>query len=184
MTLSRRKLTLGLGATALVAACGNGVGNRSALMIDARVDSTLTQLYSDYPSTQDLAAKSVGMLIMPVVTEAGFGFGGAYGEGALRVGGATVDYYSLAKASGGLQIGAQQYSHVLFFMTEEAMATFRRSPGYAAGANIEYATPENGEKLGAETTTALAPVIAIIFGQSGLRLGATLEGVKYTRIIP
>lgn len=184
MNLSRRKLTLGLGATALVAACGNGVGSRSALMIDARVDSTLTQLYSDYPSTQDLAAKSVGILVMPVVTEAGFGIGGAYGQGSLRVGGATIDYYSLTKASGGLQIGAQQYAHVLFFMTDEALATFRRSPGYAAGANIEYATPERGEKLGAETTTALAPVIAVIFGQSGLRLGATLEGVKYTRIIP
>ncbi|WP_299928436.1 YSC84-related protein [uncultured Pelagimonas sp.] len=184
MTLSRRKLTFGLGATALVAACGNGVGSRGPATIDARVDSTLSQLYSDYPSTRDLAAKSVGILVMPLVTEAGFGVGGAYGQGALRVGGATVDYYSLAKASGGLQIGAQQYAHVLFFMTNDALATFRRSPGYAAGANIEYATPERGEKLSTETTTALSPVIAIVFGQAGLRVGATLEGVKYTRIIP
>jgi len=27
-------------------------------------------------------------------------------------------------------------------------------------------------------------VMAVIFGQAGLRVGATLEGVKYTRIIP
>lgn len=184
MTLSRRKLTFGLGATALLSACGNGVGSNGASTIDARVNSTLSQLYSDYPSTRDLAGKSVGILVMPLITEAGLGIGAAYGQGALRVGGATVDYYSVTKASGGLQIGAQQYAHVLFFMTNDALTTFRRSPGYAAGANIDYATPEQGGKLSTETTTALAPIIAVVFGQSGLRVGATLEGVKYTRIIP
>ena len=184
MTLSRRTLMMGLGGSAFLAACGNGVGGRGAAVIDSRVDSTLSQLYADYPATRDLAAKSAGMLVMPLVTEAGLGLGGAYGRGALRVGGATVDYYSVAKASGGLQIGAKQYAHVLFFMTEGAMMTFRRSPGFAAGANIEYAIPERGETLAAETTTSLAPIIAVIFGQSGLHIGATLEGVKYTRIIP
>ena len=54
-----------------------------------------------------LADKAVGMLVMPLVTEAGFGVGGAYGRGALIVGGATVDYYAQAKASFGLQLGAQ-----------------------------------------------------------------------------
>ena len=184
MNITRRSVALGLGATCLLAGCGNGIGSRGPATIDARVDSTLSQMYADYPGTRDLAAKSVGMLVMPLITEAGLGLGGAYGRGALRIGGATVDYYSVAKASGGLQIGAQQYAHVLFFMTESSLSTFRRSPGYAAGANIEYAIPERGETLAAETTTSLAPVIAVIFGQSGLRVGATLEGVKYTRIIP
>lgn len=184
MTFNRREALAALGATTLVAACANGVGSSGASTIDARVDSTLAKLYADYPGTQDLAAKSVGMLVMPLVTEAGLGLGGGVGNGALRIGGATVDYYSMVKASGGLQIGVQQYSHVLFFMTNNALETFRRSGGYAAGANILYATPSKGETLSAETTTSLAPVIAVIFGQSGLRVGATLEGVKYTRIIP
>jgi lipid-binding SYLF domain-containing protein len=184
MTLSRRHVTFGLGATALLGACGNGVGGSGPAKIDARVDATLARLYGDYPATRSLAQKSAGMLVMPVVTEVGLGLGGGYGRGALQVGGATVDYYSVAKASGGLQIGGQQYSHVLFFMTEDALQNFRRSPGYAAGANIEYAIPEKGETLAAETTTQLAPVIAVIFGQAGLRVGATLAGVKYTRIIP
>lgn len=184
MTISRRAALAALGATGFLAACGNGVGNRNATTIDARVDSTLNSLFADYPGTRDLAGKAVGLLVMPLVTEVGLGFGGGGGSGALRVGGATVDYYSMVKASGGLQIGAQQYSHVLFFMTAEAMENFRRSPGYAAGANVFYATPTKGETLNAETTTTLAPTIAVIFGQSGLRVGATLEGVKYTRIIP
>lgn len=177
-------MAFGLGAATVLGACGNGVGGNGPARIEARVNTTLAKLYADYPATQGLAAKSVGMLVMPLVTEAGIGFGGAYGRGALRVGGATVDYYSVAKASTGLQIGAQQYAHVLFFMTEAALSTFRRSPGFAAGANIEYAVPTGGETLGAETTTSLAPIIAIVFGQSGLHVGATLEGVKYTRILP
>jgi len=36
----------------------------------------------------------------------------------------------------------------------------------------------------ADTTTVLAPVVAAVFGRAGLRLGATLEGTKYSRIIP
>ncbi|MGY9049127.1 twin-arginine translocation pathway signal sequence domain-containing protein [Puniceibacterium antarcticum] len=181
---SRRGFTLALGATGLLAACNNGVGSNGAATIDARVDATLQQLYSQYPNTRQLESKSTGTLVMPLVTEVGLGFGGAYGRGALRVGGVTVDYYSTTKASAGLQIGAQQYAHVLFFMTEGALMDFRRSPGWAASANVEYATPERGETLAAETTTSLSPVIAIIFGQSGLRVGATLDGVKYSRIIP
>ena len=121
---------------------------------------------------------------MPVITEAGLGIGGAYGRGALRVGDVSVDYYSAAKASAGLQIGGQQYAHVLFFMTEDALMDFRHSSGWAAGADIEYALPSGGRTIAAETTTSLAPVIAMVFGHAGLRLGASLEGVKYTRIIP
>ena len=41
-----------------------------------------------------------------------------------------------------------------------------------------------GEHLRAETTTSTSPVLAVIFGQAGLMAGASLEGVKYTRIIP
>lgn len=182
--LPRRSFVLsGLAVTAL-SACGNGVGSRGPAMIDARVDSTLAQLYADFPGTRQVAEKSVGMLVMPLVTEAGLGFGGGYGRGAMRINGATVDYYALTKISTGLQIGAQQYAHVLFFMTNEALQTFRRSPGFAAGAGVTYAIPDSGGNLSAETTTSLAPVIAVIYGQAGLRVGATLEGVKYTRIIP
>lgn len=184
MTHTRRDVFLGLGAVGLLGACANGVGGNGGATIDARVDSTLAQLYGDYPATRQLAEKSAGQLVMPLVTEAGLGFGGGGGNGALRIGGATVDYYNMVKASGGLQIGVQQYSHVLFFMTDDALQTFRRSGGFAAGAGIAYATPQKGEALAAETTTSLAPVIAVIFGQSGLRVGATLEGTKYTRIIP
>lgn len=182
--LNRRNFALGTLAATTLAACGNGIGSDGSAKIDARVDEALNFLYTRYPGTRDLAARSVGMLVMPLVTEAGLGFGGSYGRGALRVGQSTVDYYSATGASAGLQIGVQQYSHVLFFMTQEALMDFRRSPGWTADANIFYAVSDQGETLRADTLTSLAPVIAVVFAQAGLRVGATLAGTKYTRIIP
>ncbi|MEO1733116.1 MAG: YSC84-related protein [Pseudomonadota bacterium] len=181
---SRRGFALGLAGLSVTAACGNGVGSTGAQTIDARVDATLNQMYIEYPNTVDLAEKSSGMLVMPLLTEAGFGFGGGYGRGALRINGTTVDYYSNTKASAGLQIGAQQYAHVLFFMTDDALMDFRRAPGWTVGADIEYVINNQGDSVAADSNTLLTPVLAAIFAQAGLRLGASLEGGKYTRIIP
>ncbi len=105
-------------------------------------------LHNHYPGTDELKQKAMGILYMPLITEAGFGFGGAYGRGALRINGVTVDYYSAAKATFGLQIGAQQYAHVLYFMTADALADFRRSDGWAAGADISYALQRQGRQRG------------------------------------
>ncbi len=183
--LSRRAFTAtGLAAIGATAACSNGIGNTNDVKIDARVNATLNQMYERYPGTRDLASKSAGMLVMPLVTEAGFIFGGAYGRGALRINGATVDYYAALKGNAGLQMGAQQYSHVLFFMTDAALARFRRSSGWTAGADLEYVVMDEGDALTADTNTLTAPVVAAVFGQAGIRIGATIEGSKYTRIIP
>jgi lipid-binding SYLF domain-containing protein len=184
MMIDRRGILLGGLALSGLSACGNGIGGGGAATIDARVASTLDFMFQEFPGTRDLSARAAGALVMPLITEAGLGLGGSFGRGALKVGNATVDYYSAAAASAGLQIGVQQYSHVLFFMTPEALMEFRTSPGWVAGAGIEYAVSNNAETLLADTTTTLSPVIAVIFGQTGLRLGATVEGVKYTRIIP
>lgn len=183
-TLTRRRLLAVAAAPAMLAACGNGIGSAGASRIDARVDAAQSFMHQTVAGTRALSEKAVGVLMMPLVTEAGLGIGGAYGRGALQVGGATVDYYSVAAASAGLQIGAQQYSHALFFMTEPALRSFRASPGWVAGADLEYAFSTNTATLTTDTTTLTTPVIAVVFGQAGLIAGATIEGQKYTRIIP
>lgn len=180
---TRRAMILG-GAAAGLSACGNGIGSNNAAKIDARVERTLAQMYAQYPSSTTLVQKSTGMLVMPLMTEAGFGIGGGYGRGALMIDNAIVDYYSAAKANIGLQIGAQQYAHILFFMTDDALSAFRASRGWAAGAEVEYAFRDSGQTFKSDTIVTTAPVIAAVFGQAGLLVGATLEGVKYTRIIP
>ena len=182
--ISRRSLLLGAGSVPLLAACGNPLGNNNGPRIDGRVDAAIAFMQQEVPGTSDLVSSAAGMLVMPLITEAGFGFGGAYGRGALRINGATVDYYSAVSGTFGLQIGAQQYAHTLFFMTQEALSSFRNSLGWSVGADVRYAVNTEAGALGFDTATLSEPVIAVIYGQAGLIIGATLEGTRYTRIIP
>ncbi len=183
-TISRRGVVLSGGALLGVSACGNGIGSKGSNTIDARVDATRNYLTANFPIAAQKLSQASGVLYMPLVTEAGLFFGGAYGRGALRINDVTVDYYSATQASWGLQIGAQQYAHVLLFMTPDALANFRRADGWTAGADLEYAVPDGGQSAGVDTVTTTAPVVAYVFGQAGLIVGVSLKGTKYTRIIP
>ena len=186
MTDVTRRAFLGSAGAAvlLTAGCANGVGSNGGAQIDARVNATRDYLFSRYPGTRDLAARSAGVLYMPLITEAGLFYGGAYGRGALRIRDVTVDYYSATKASFGLQVGAQQYAHALFFTNESSLAEFRRGAGWAVSGDLRYATPEEGGSIGKQTNEIDTGVEAFVFGQQGLIAGASLAGVKYTRIIP
>jgi len=182
--LNKRGFLLGMVAAGALAGCGNGINSSGSARIDGRVAETLQFMYAEHPGTKQLALNSRAMLVMPLVTKGGFGLGGGYGRGALMINDRPVDYYSAAHASAGLQVGVEQYSHVLFFMTSEALQDFRSSSGWALGANVEYALLDKSDELRADSTTTFSPVVAVIFAQAGLRAGATLEGIKYTRIIP
>ncbi|MGH1579030.1 YSC84-related protein [Planktotalea sp.] len=182
-TFSRRAFALsGIAGVFALGACDNRRNNSGIDRLEGRVDATLSQMYADFPKTRSIAARSTGMLVMPLITEAGLGFGGGFGRGALRIGGTSVDYFTATKANFGLQIGANQYAHVLFFMTEEALRDFRESDGWAAGADVDASFLGAGETLSTNTATAMSPVVGIIFGQAGIRLGATIEGTKYSRM--
>lgn len=182
--MTRRGLLAGGGALLALAGCTNAVGSNASARLDARVDQTHQYLIQTYPQAGQMVQNARGVLYMPLMTSAAFGFGGAYGQGALRIGGATVDYYSATRASVGLQAGARQYAHVLIFQTDTALAAFRAAPGWVAEADAYYAIPQGGMAMGADTITTQHPVVALIFGQSGLMAGASIAGTKYNRIVP
>ncbi|MDV7142908.1 YSC84-related protein [Tropicimonas sp. TH_r6] len=183
--LSRRGfLATAAAGTAALAGCANGVNSQGGSRIDQRVDATRSFLFSTYPGTAQLEQKATGVLYMPLITKAGFGVGGSYGTGALRINNSTVDYYEALQANVGFQIGAQQYAHALFFMTADALQSFRTSHGWSVGADAEYALVDQGGNLSAETLTTLEPIVALVFAQAGLIAGATLGGTKYRRFIP
>lgn len=152
-------------------------------VIDLKVDLTYARLLDTVPGARELAEQARGVLVVPDVTKAGLVVGGLYGEGALRVNGSTVGYYSVAAASFGLQAGAQRFDQALFFMTTKALEDFRRSRGWEAGADAAVTYPGNGLSTELSTTTARNPVIGVVFGQEGLMAGVSVEGAKYTRIL-
>ncbi|HEU0223220.1 MAG TPA: lipid-binding SYLF domain-containing protein [Paracoccaceae bacterium] len=178
--LTRRALVAGAGAL-----IGLGLAPARASTkaeIDEAVARAIKEMRATVKGASDLMARARGHLIMADVKKAGFVIGGEYGEGILYVGGAPVDYYSVAAASFGLQAGVQRSHHALFFMTEGALRNFRTADGWQAGADVEIVVPEDGIGLNVNTDTANRPVIGFIFGRQGLMAGASLEGAKYSRI--
>jgi lipid-binding SYLF domain-containing protein len=120
--------------------------------------------------------------VFPNVYKAGIGIGGEYGEGALRIGGKTVEYYSTAAASFGLQLGAQKKTLILVFMQQGALKKFRESSGWKVGVDGSVALIKVGVGGSIDTTNIKDPIVAFVFGQKGLMYNLTLEGSKFTKL--
>jgi lipid-binding SYLF domain-containing protein len=151
--------------------------------INAGVDSTLARLYENVAGSRELVGKARGVLVFPSVISAGFWVGGQYGEGAMRIGGRTVGYYSTLAGSFGLQIGAQSKALVFLFMTQEALDEFMHSQGWAVGANATVAVLKVGANGAVDSSTATSPVQAFVLTNGGLMAGVSLEGTKVSRLI-
>jgi len=124
-----------------------------------------------------------GVLVIPNIVKAGLGVGGQYGEGALRIEGKTVEYYSLVAGSVGFQIGAQKLNLILIFMDESALKNFRMSSGWKVGLDGSVAFIDVGKGKSLDTINIKDPIVAFMFGQRGLMANATLEGAKFTKIL-
>lgn len=156
----------------------------SASAIDADVDKALQRFYEQVPGGQDFTRNAKGTLVFPHVVAAGFGIGGEFGTGALRVGGKTIDYYSTTAASIGFQIGAQSKTVILCFMTDKALEGFRKGKGWEVGIDGSVAIVDVGAGGSLDTRTAAGPVVGFVFGRSGLMANVSLEGAKMTKIRP
>jgi len=164
-----------------ILAAGNSEA-ASAVEIDAKVDAGLARFYREVGEGKVLADKAKGILVFPQVIKAGFGIGGEYGEGALRIRGQTADYYSTAAASIGFQIGAQAKTVILMFMDQAALDHFRRSDGWEVGADGSVAIVEFGAGQSIDTTNVKDPIIGFVFGNKGLMFNLTLEGSKMSKL--
>lgn len=180
MPATTRPLFLLLLALALVAP-GPGLA-ATAREIDARVDEALERFVSEVEGGREFLTGSAGVLVFPRVVKAGLLIGGEYGEGALRVGGETVDYYSTTAGSIGLQAGAQAKTVVIVFVTRPALERFRQSSGWKAGVDGSVALIDMGAGRSLDTINVDDPIVGFVFGQKGLMFNATLEGSKFTRL--
>ncbi|MBC8729919.1 YSC84-related protein [Paraburkholderia sp. UCT2] len=150
--------------------------------IDASVDGTLSKLFTTVPGSRELVSKARGVLVFPSVLQAGLIVGGQYGEGALRVGGTTVGYYSTVSGSFGLQAGAQSKAIIFLFMTQDSLDKFRNANGWSAGVDASVALVKIGANGAVDTTTATAPVQVFVLTNAGLMGDVSLQGTKVTRL--
>ena len=150
--------------------------------IDLRVDRALSEFRSEIGGADAVLERAVGVLVFPRITKGGFGFGGEYGEGALRVGGKSVAYYSNAAASAGLQIGLQRRRQMLVFLDQQALDRFRASDGWEIGVDASVTVITVGAGGSIDTNQLNRPVVAFVFDSKGLMYNLSLEGTKISQI--
>jgi len=179
----RQALSLTLCSTLAAALSPFRAEAASAGAIDADVDATLHEFVARIRGARELLAKSAAVLVFPSVIKAGIGIGGEYGEGALRVGGRTVDYYNTISASVGFQLGAQARSVIIAFMTRDAFEGFRRVHGWKVGVDGSVALITVGAGGSIDSSKLASPIVGFIFDGKGLMYNLTLEGSKISRIV-
>lgn len=154
----------------------------TAREINVSVNATLQNFLKDVKGAKEYLSAAKGVLVFPNVYKAGFGIGGEYGEGALRIGGKTVDYYSTVAGSFGFQLGAQKKTLILVFMQNGALKNFRESNGWKAGVDGSVALVTVGIGGSIDTTNIKDPIVAFAFDQKGLMYNLTIEGSKFSKI--
>jgi lipid-binding SYLF domain-containing protein len=181
-TIIKKSLLIPVLIFFLLAILSNLAQGASVSVIDAKVNDAMERFYSEVGGAKELATKSHGILVFPSVIKAGFGVGGEYGEGALRIKNNTVDYYSTAAASIGFQLGAQAKTVIILFMAKDVLSEFRNSEGWKVGVDGSVALVKIGAGGSLDTTNIHAPIVGVIFGNKGLMYNLTLEGSKMTKI--
>jgi lipid-binding SYLF domain-containing protein len=156
---------------------------KTAKEINVEVNGALKLFAQQVKGGKEFLKVAKGVLIIPNIVKAGLGIGGEYGEGALRMGEKTVEYYSLAAGSIGFQIGAQKQNLILVFMQDEALKNFRASSGWKAGVDGSVAFIDVGKEKSIDTLNLKNPIVAFVFGQKGLMANATIEGAKFTKLV-
>jgi len=150
--------------------------------LDVSVHETLKAFDALNPHNHHLLKHAAGTLVFPRVTKGGVGVAGEYGEGALRVDGKTVGYYSIASASIGLTLGAAKRSELIVFTTPEALTNFTASKGWSIGADTGVAMISKGGGGNYDTETLKKPVMGFAFAEKGLIGDLSFEGSKIDRI--
>ena len=156
---------------------------KSAKEINKEVNATLHQFLTQVQGGGEFLKDAKGVLVIPNIVKAGLGVGGEYGQGALRIAGKTVAYYSLSAGSIGFQAGAEKVNLVLIFMQEQALKKFRGSSGWKAGVDGTITFIDKGKEKSIDTTNIKDPIVGFLFGQRGLMADITIEGAKFTKLV-
>ena len=156
---------------------------QTAQELDAKVDSAIVKFKQEVPGGTNFLPKVKGYLVFPSVIKAGLVVGGKYGEGALRINGKTQHYYDMTSASIGLQAGAQEYSMLIAFLSEESLNNFINSNGWEAGVDGTITISDWGKSKDITSMSFEKPIIAFIYGEKGYMASISIAGTKFRRIV-
>ncbi len=154
----------------------------TAKEIDASADAAMDRFHKQVKDAKEVVRSAKGMLVLPNVKKGALIVGGEYGQGAMRVGGKTIEYYSMISGSVGFQIGGQAKDIIIAFMTSDALKKFRDSKGWEAGVDGNVALVTLGAGESAISAMSKDPIVAFVFDVKGLIADMSLRGAKFSKL--
>jgi lipid-binding SYLF domain-containing protein len=167
---------------AVLLLAGQSFAKMTAKEVDASVDAAMERFHKQVKDASEVVQQAKGLLILPNVKKGALIVGGEYGQGAMRIGGKTVEYYSMMSGSVGLQIGGQAKDIIIAFMSNEALKKFRESKGWEAGVDGNVALIKVGAGESAMTAMSKQPIAAFVFDVKGLMADMSLKGAKFNKL--
>ena len=182
--ISNRKfsIVLGLMLLAVFLFAGQSYAKMNAKEVDASVDAAMERFYKQVKDAAEVVRQAKGLLVLPNVKKGALIVGGEYGQGAMRIDGKTVEYYSMISGSFGFQIGGQAKDIIIAFMSSEALNKFRESKGWEAGVDGNVALIKVGAGESAITAMSKQPIAAFVFDVKGLMADMSLKGAKFNKL--
>ena len=119
---------------------------------------------------------AVGYAIFPSVGKGAFIVGGAAGTGCLYEGGAVIGQAKLAQVTVGFQLGGQAYAEIIFFQSDDALASFKSSK-FEMSAQVSAVAAASGASANAKYELG---VLVFTIAKGGLMYEASVGGQKFT----
>ncbi len=134
----------------------------------------------EFGNSLSLIKQARAVMIVPRLYKAGFFVGGEGGDGLLLTragadGWTGPAFYTLASASFGLQIGAQESELIMFVLTQKGLDALMRDK-FTIGAEAGIAIVTLGSSAEAATTANLKADIVVWASSSGAYAGISLNG--------
>jgi lipid-binding SYLF domain-containing protein len=170
---------LGLAATLAFVVMGLGRLGYAAqtdaqLVTEAR--STLALYKQKDPGIEDFVRRSAAYVVFPSVGKGGLGIGAARGTGILFERDMPLGKVTMTQVSIGAQAGGQEFSQVVFYQTDQAVAALKGGKAELAG-NLSAVALTQGA---AAKTTFKNGVAVFTATKGGLMLEASVGGQKFS----
>jgi lipid-binding SYLF domain-containing protein len=141
-----------------------------------RAAAAIEKIRAAQPATEWYFEEAHGYAVLPSITRAGLGFGGAYGRGFVIEQDALIGTTGYWQFTSGLQGGIKNFVMVIFFKDAEALAAFKeRKLQFMGQAGIAFAN------MGADATPGYSSGVAVFtLTNLGLMAEFTVSGAKFT----
>lgn len=171
-------VALGSLALALCVGCGSTPSSLSPekkAVLAAQVSGTVKDYQATDPDMERFFKSSYAYAVFPEVASAAIGVGGAHGNGEVYKGGVLVGYADVSKGDIGFQLGAQNYSQIVFFQNEATFASFT-SGSFDLDAKASAVAASKGASTSANYEKG---VLVFTRATGGLMFQAAVGGQKF-----